>query len=219
MTWRNGASCTICMATLSGMWCRWQSFHLPKPIFNLLPSSVISNVFELAPVTAIIGTPKWYQFSLITPTSPEPDVGASYCDSIHEPHAFFTLKAQRTILGCLPLQGLQTEGLTCSGPLAFDETKDSLLGSLLEIPNYNIASSVGLACRGLLRVHHEVSAGGKDITVKDKFHERRRFVLSGVCYTSVNVRDMSSVIQGFLDRIFNESMRLESRRRHGEQNC
>jgi hypothetical protein len=103
--------------------------------------------------------------------------------------------------------------LTCSGPLAFDEAKDSdFLGSLLEIPDDNIAPSVGLLCRGLLGVHDEVFAGGKDIAVKNNFHESRRFVLFRVSYSSVDVRNMSPVIQGFLNRISYESMRFERQR-------
>lgn len=56
-------------------------------------------------------------------------------------------------------------------------------------------------CRGLLRVHHEVFAGGKDVAVKNNFHKIGRFVLSRVSYSGVDVRNMSSVIQSFFHRI------------------
>ena len=169
-------------------------------------------------ITATI-SPTWPQlepqngrpFISVTPTCPQPNVSSSHYGGIHERHIFLTLEAQFVVLDGLLLQRFQTEALTCSGPLAFDETKNSnLLRSIFEISNDNVPPFLRPGGRGLLRIHNEVFASGEDITIKNNFHKSGCFVLFRISNSGVDIRNMSFTVLSLFCQTFNKPMQSKS---------
>lgn len=174
------------------MQCRGESFHFPKQIFDLLPILLIPDVFILAPLPHTLGTPQWFQFVSIAPTCPQLDVGTSHRGGIH---IVFAVEVQHTVFLGLFLQCLQTKHFARCRPLAFGEAEESDFWSFsFEISNCNVASFVGRVYSGQLRVHHEVFVSGEDVAVENNLHKSRCFVLSGISYSAVDVRNVSSEI-------------------------